>query len=187
MLTVTIKELVTNSLLFPWKTRNINWLQIMATNYSYKKCSFCIINYFETVDTVIDTPKWVRSSFGRICGITFCVKILGNVTQTLFVAAIIGNDWQPSWILILLLRNKIFKTNFLRFFTPQQHIFKGKYYKSITIRSRVMEIPILVLLTIFCGPTFSLSRIVGIKTTTSTTMILLVHVNCGDMDHVKKM
>ena len=26
-----------------------------ATNYSYKNCSFCIINYFETSSTVIDT------------------------------------------------------------------------------------------------------------------------------------
>ena len=29
----------------------------MATNYSYKKCSFCIINYFETSNTAIDTLK----------------------------------------------------------------------------------------------------------------------------------
>ena len=28
-----------------------------ATNYSYKNCSFCIINYFETSSTAIDTPK----------------------------------------------------------------------------------------------------------------------------------
>ena len=28
-----------------------------ATNYSYKNCLFCIINYFELSSTVIDTPK----------------------------------------------------------------------------------------------------------------------------------
>ena len=29
-----------------------------ATNYIYKNCSFCIINYFEKSSTVIDTPKY---------------------------------------------------------------------------------------------------------------------------------
>ena len=29
------------------------------TNYSYKNCSFCIINYFEISSTVIDTPKFL--------------------------------------------------------------------------------------------------------------------------------
>ena len=28
-----------------------------ATNYSYKNCSFCIINYFEISSTVINTPN----------------------------------------------------------------------------------------------------------------------------------
>ena len=28
-----------------------------STNYSYKICSFCIINYFEISSTAIDTPK----------------------------------------------------------------------------------------------------------------------------------
>ena len=28
-----------------------------AINYTYKKCSFCIINYFETSSTTIDIPK----------------------------------------------------------------------------------------------------------------------------------
>ena len=29
-----------------------------ATNFSYKNSSFCIINYFETSSTAIDTPKY---------------------------------------------------------------------------------------------------------------------------------
>ena len=29
-----------------------------ATNYSYKNCSICIINYVEISSTVIDTPKY---------------------------------------------------------------------------------------------------------------------------------
>ena len=29
-----------------------------ATNYSYKNCSFCIINYFEINSTVLDTPNY---------------------------------------------------------------------------------------------------------------------------------
>ena len=29
-----------------------------ATNYSYKNCSFGIINYFEISSTVIDIPKY---------------------------------------------------------------------------------------------------------------------------------
>ena len=80
-----------------------------------------------------------------------CFKILGNVTQAVLGATIIGNDWQSSLILVILSRNNIFKTNP----SPQQHIFKGIYYISMIIRSRVQKIPILVLLTTFCGSIFS--------------------------------
>ena len=37
-----------------------------ATNYSYKSCSFCIINYFEISSTVIDTPKYNTSLCGYL-------------------------------------------------------------------------------------------------------------------------
>ena len=37
--------------------QNPRWLPIMAINYSYKSCSFCIINYFETSSTALDIPK----------------------------------------------------------------------------------------------------------------------------------
>ena len=40
-----------------------------ATNYSYKNCSFCIINYFEISSTVIDTPKYkISHPCVGICG-----------------------------------------------------------------------------------------------------------------------
>ena len=40
-----------------------------ANNYSYKKCLFCIINYFETSSTAIDTPKYTTSDpYVSICG-----------------------------------------------------------------------------------------------------------------------
>ena len=40
-----------------------------ATNYSYKNCSFCIINYFEISSTVIDTPKYkISNPSVGICG-----------------------------------------------------------------------------------------------------------------------
>ena len=48
-------EFIKNSLVFqkcPKSTMAANH----ATNYSYKNCSFCIINYFEISSTVIDTP-----------------------------------------------------------------------------------------------------------------------------------
>ena len=63
-----------------------------------------------------------------------------------FVAEIIGNDWQSSWILIRLLRNNICKNEFNKVTNPQQHIHvhKGKYHKKMTIKIRDMEIPILV-------------------------------------------
>ena len=35
-----------------------------ATNYSYKNSSFCIIYYFETSSTAIDTPKYKVSRPG---------------------------------------------------------------------------------------------------------------------------
>ena len=37
-----------------------------AINYSYKSCSFCIINYFEISSTVIDTPKYNTSLCGYL-------------------------------------------------------------------------------------------------------------------------
>ena len=37
-----------------------------ATNYSYKSCSFCIINYFEISSTVIDTQKYNTSLCGYL-------------------------------------------------------------------------------------------------------------------------
>ena len=40
-----------------------------ATNYSYKNCSFCIINYFEISSTVIDTPRYeISNPCVGICG-----------------------------------------------------------------------------------------------------------------------
>ena len=51
-------EFIKNSLVFqkcPKSTMAANH----ATNYSYKNCSFCIINYFEISSTVIDTPKFL--------------------------------------------------------------------------------------------------------------------------------
>ena len=84
-----------------------------------------------------------------------------NVTWAVFVAAIIGNDWQLSWILIRLLRNNICKNELIKVSYPQQHIHVliGKYHKKMTIKIRDMEIPILVL-SLFCGPIISLSWIV---------------------------
>ena len=39
-----------------------------ATNYSYKKCSFCI-NYFEISSTVIYTPEYkISHPYRGICG-----------------------------------------------------------------------------------------------------------------------
>ena len=63
-----------------------------------------------------------------------------------FVATNIGNDWQPSWFFIHLLRNNICKNEFLKISYTQQHkhVLKSKYYKYMTIESRLMEIPILV-------------------------------------------
>ena len=37
-----------------------------ATEYSYKSCSFCIINYFEISSTVIDSPKYNTSLCGYL-------------------------------------------------------------------------------------------------------------------------
>ena len=37
-----------------------------------------------------------------------------NVTQVVFVAAIIENGWQSSWILIRLLRNNIYRNEFTK-------------------------------------------------------------------------
>ena len=70
-----------------------------------------------------------------------------NVTQAVFVAAIIGNDWQPSWILIRLLSNNLCKNEFIKVSYPQQyiHVLKGNYHKKMKIKIRDMEIPILVL------------------------------------------
>ena len=40
-----------------------------ATNYSYKNCSFRIINYFEISNAVIDTPKYkISHPCVGICG-----------------------------------------------------------------------------------------------------------------------
>ena len=50
-------EFIKNSLVFqnfPKSTTAANH----ATNYSYKNCSFWMINYFEISSTVIDTPKY---------------------------------------------------------------------------------------------------------------------------------
>ena len=49
-------EFIKNSLVFQ-KYRKSTMAADYATNYSYKNCSFCIINYFEISSTVIDTPK----------------------------------------------------------------------------------------------------------------------------------
>ena len=43
-----------------------------ATNYSYKSCSFCIINYFEISSTVIDTPKYNTP----LCGYLWMMMIV---------------------------------------------------------------------------------------------------------------
>ena len=63
-----------------------------------------------------------------------------------FLAAIIGNDWQPSSILKRLLRNNVCKNDFFKMSYPQQniHVLKGKYHKQMIIKSWDMEIPILV-------------------------------------------
>ena len=53
-----LTEFIKNSLVFqkcPKSTIAANH----ATNYSYKNCSFCIINYFEINSTVINTPKFL--------------------------------------------------------------------------------------------------------------------------------
>ena len=50
-------KFIKNSLVFqkyPKSTMAANH----ATNYSYKNCSFYIIDYFEISSTVIDTPKY---------------------------------------------------------------------------------------------------------------------------------
>ena len=50
-------EFIKNNLVFqkcPKSTMAANH----ATNYSYKNCSFCIINYFEISSIVIDNPKY---------------------------------------------------------------------------------------------------------------------------------
>ena len=79
----------------------------------------------------------------------FLVTVLSfkniNVTRAVFVAEIIGNDWQSSWILIRLLRNNICKNEFIKVSYPQQHIhvLKGKYHKKMTIKIRDLENPIL--------------------------------------------
>ena len=50
-------EFITNSLLFQKRPQihdgcqSCKWLQL-------QNCSFCIINYFETSSTAIDTPKY---------------------------------------------------------------------------------------------------------------------------------
>ena len=79
----------------------------------------------------------------------FCKQYLFinvNVTPAVFVAAIIGNDWQPSWILVRLLRNNLCKNVFMKVSYPQEqiHVLKGNYHKKMTIKIRDMEIPILV-------------------------------------------
>ena len=43
-----------------------------ATTYSYKNCSFCIINYFEIRSTVIDTPKYNSS----LCGFLWMMMVV---------------------------------------------------------------------------------------------------------------
>ena len=43
-----------------------------ATNYSYKSCSFCTINYFEISSTVIDTPKYNTS----LCGYLWMMMVI---------------------------------------------------------------------------------------------------------------
>ena len=51
-------EFITNSLLFQKRLKihdgcqSCKWLQL-------QNCSFCIINYFETSSTAIDTPKFL--------------------------------------------------------------------------------------------------------------------------------
>ena len=46
---------------FSKKAPNPGWLPNHATNNSYKNCSFCIINYFETSSIAINTPKYTIS------------------------------------------------------------------------------------------------------------------------------
>ena len=60
-----------------------------------------------------------------------------------FAAAIIGNDWQPSSILIRLLKNNICKNEFIKVTPNNIYVLEGKYHKKMmTIKIRDMEIPI---------------------------------------------
>ena len=58
--------------------------------------------------------------------------------KQVFVATVIRNNWEPSWILKLLFQSMIFSP-ILGISHPQKHIFCGKYGKSVTNRSWFTE------------------------------------------------
>ena len=61
-------EFITNNL-FVQKGPKSTMAANHATNYNYKNCSFCTINYIETSSTAIDIQKYkIAHPYVGICG-----------------------------------------------------------------------------------------------------------------------
>ena len=67
------------------------------------------------------------------------LKLAKNVIRAIFVVGISFPNREVSWILIFLLKIKLFVTNLLRFTTPK-HRFDDKYYECMTNTSQFMEL-----------------------------------------------
>ena len=80
------------------------------------------------------------SLYCHVCNNTRGLIITKNVIRAILVVGISDPNRQVSWILILLLKSKLFVINLLRFATPK-HIFNDKYHTSITNTSQFMKIP----------------------------------------------
>ena len=69
-----------------------------------------------TLTFIIKTDLRVRNClFWHVYGSTSCLKIVDNVTRTIFVAAIRDHDWQPSWIFRTFCKSKLFLIYLLKF------------------------------------------------------------------------
>ena len=96
-------------------------------------------------------------NFSMFLTVLVIEKKVNNVTQTLSVAAIIEYDMEAIWDFDTFIEKQAPCNEFTKISQNQKHIFRGKYCKSVIIRSQVKEMHICGLSPFFTAETVKMA------------------------------